>query len=182
MRNITLLNFNQNEKRPSFKSTIMTTSKIRDEYLIASPSKSMNLLRKLVQTQINKEIDSLLQKYSAMFFLPAIENISKNIDDQNLFEFNIEQIFHDILDDAKRMYTDEKEDLDNKNEYSQLRTRGRPSKYKEKVKAQKFKAKLKQKKKIKISTNTDDTKNEKDPVFRNTVKWNPSRLSSETLV
>lgn len=172
----------------------MSMNKNRSDYLIASPSKSINVLRQLVQKQINLEINSLLQKYSQLFFEPAIRNICENNKNEEFLEPSIDSIFQDILDDAKKMYGSKnevsQEDNENIGDCFQ-KARGRPSK-KEVVKT-KFKSKWKHlKKKKKNSAQIESitatmnsaikSRYDKDISVPDDSKWDPLRLSTNTLV
>ncbi|CAG9760803.1 unnamed protein product [Ceutorhynchus assimilis] len=106
MRQITLLDFasstnfavkngvkspNQNQRKPSIGS-------------IMSASKSLDLLRRNLQTAINKDIEYVIKKYLDKFFQPALVNIRNNLGPESVTDENVRDVCKQILEEAKSIY------------------------------------------------------------------------------
>ncbi|XP_060527854.1 deoxynucleotidyltransferase terminal-interacting protein 1 [Cylas formicarius] len=76
----------------------------RRAYSVTSPTKSLDLLRKNLQSSINKDIDNVLKKYIDKFFQPAINNIKNNLGQDSVNEDNIREVCKQMLEEAKSMY------------------------------------------------------------------------------
>lgn len=155
MRHATMANFVFPEKRPPYRT--LSLSRYREEYLIHDANKSTTLLRNLLQGKINSEIDTLLQSYYNAFFKPALGNIQTNLEGKEYQELTTKHIFRDILEEARKMYDDEKSTAPGSDPIDDCplpsptfhygRTRGRPPRSKATgnlKKRLKFKAKTKQ--------------------------------------
>ncbi|RZC42389.1 deoxynucleotidyltransferase terminal-interacting protein 1 [Asbolus verrucosus] len=76
----------------------------RRTYSITSPAKSLDLLRKNLQSAINKDIDNVIKKYLEKFFQPAINNIKTNLGKDSVSEDHVKEVCKQMLEDAKSMY------------------------------------------------------------------------------
>ncbi|EFA10654.1 deoxynucleotidyltransferase terminal-interacting protein 1 [Tribolium castaneum] len=76
----------------------------RRTYSITSPAKSLDLLRKNLQSAINKDIDTVIRKYLEKFFQPAINNIKINLGKDSVTEDHLKEVCKQMLEDAKLMY------------------------------------------------------------------------------
>ncbi|KAF5283501.1 hypothetical protein FQR65_LT02654 [Abscondita terminalis] len=71
---------------------------------ITSPIKSLDLLRKNLQSAINKDIDYVIKKYLEKFFQPAVNNIRMNLGKNSVNEELIKNVCQQMLEEAKLMY------------------------------------------------------------------------------
>ncbi|XP_044755184.1 deoxynucleotidyltransferase terminal-interacting protein 1 isoform X2 [Coccinella septempunctata] len=76
----------------------------RKTYSVTCPTKSLELLRKNLQKAINRDIESVVQKYVEKFFQPAIINIKNNLGKDSINEEHIKDVCRNILEEAKDIY------------------------------------------------------------------------------
>ena len=69
------------------------------------PKQALELIRSLIQTEINEKIQFIMQEYVDTMFQPAIQNIRKNLD-ENLISspLLLEEVCCSALDHAKIMF------------------------------------------------------------------------------
>lgn len=103
MRQVTLMNLaasnmgSRNGVRNDIQTYIRTGC-------ITSPVKSLDILRRNLQSAINKDIDNVIKKYLEKFFQPAVNNIRANQGKASVNEDHIKDVCRQILEDAKQMY------------------------------------------------------------------------------
>lgn len=189
------------------QATVARLGRFRNEYLVNSPEQSLELLRQLLQTQINRDIDELLARYNRNFLQPALKTIQANLQNapngaNNTFELDVKHIFCEILDQAKAMYQPETKLNENNSDQPismlvdnnsntsistsstsdhspAFKVRGRPAKWK--TTNIKTKSKLFKMKNKLNKTNHDVVNNHKE-IVHDENKWDPARLSIKTLV
>lgn len=193
------------------QATAARLGRFRNEYLVNSPQQSLDLLRQVLQVQINREIDELLSRYNRNFLQPAWKTIQTNLKNgpgggaggaSNTLELDVKHIFCEILDQAKTMYQPEEPKEGNEEDALSMlvdnnsstttssssdhspvfKVRGRPAKWK--TTNLKSKSKLFKMKNKLNKTNHDGgggVHGHKELVHDET-KWDPARLSIKTLV
>lgn len=196
MRNVSLENFPPNDRKTI--SRVTAINRFREDYLITCPYKSIILLRKLLQTNFNNELNKIFEKYSKLFLEPVFTNIAKNMENNKTsYELNMNAFMHLLLDEAKKMFPvgesvffDKIKETECKNLDKQRssncqpasRPRGRP-----KMNRIKLKANAKRKRNLAcLDKNTNKKAKNKHlkqtSNHHNEDKWNPSRLTTKTLV
>ena len=68
------------------------------------PKQALDLIRSLIQTELNEKIQFIMQEYVDTLFQPAIQNIRKNLQmDENLIHSSLllEEVCCSALDHAK---------------------------------------------------------------------------------
>ena len=71
------------------------------------PKQALDLIRSLIQTELNEKIQFIMQEYVDTLFQPAIQNIRKNLQmDENLIHSSLllEEVCCSALDHAKLMF------------------------------------------------------------------------------
>lgn len=103
MRQVTLMNL------AASNLGVRNTNKLnipyhRKMYSITSPTQSLDILRKNLQSAINKDIENVIKKYLEKFFQPAIINIKNNLGKDSVNEDHIKEVCQKMLDEAKSIY------------------------------------------------------------------------------
>ncbi|CAH0556168.1 unnamed protein product [Brassicogethes aeneus] len=173
MRQVSLMNLASTQMgvKNSFKS-------IRP----SSSAKSLDLLRKNLQNAINKDIDNIIKKYLETFFQPAIHNIRNNLGKDSVGEEHIKQVCKNMLEEAKIMYKSSSRDS-SPYDYSDSDSGKRKESDTDSETNQPITGKIKKTQKSKNANNSlgCDFTNYKLPVKRDGPKWNPNRMSENTL-
>ena len=78
------------------------------------PAQAMELLRSLVQPVINDEIRKIIQKYSDLYFTPALANAKRNLGPENVGERLLSEVCKNVLENAKDIF-DESSSVSKKN-------------------------------------------------------------------
>ena len=71
------------------------------------PKQALDLIRSLIQTELNEKIQFIMQEYVDTLFQPAIQNIRKNLQmDENLIHSSLllEEVCCSALDHAKLVF------------------------------------------------------------------------------
>lgn len=69
-----------------------------------SVTKSLDLLRQNIQAAINKDLDGIVRKYLEKFFQPAVDNLRSNLGAQAVSEEHVKAVCRNVLEEAKHMY------------------------------------------------------------------------------
>lgn len=105
MRGVTLANFpiSSSAYRHHYRSqnNLIARSK---SHVISCPRKSLTALRVSLQKSLNQELHSVLEKYITNFFRPAAANISRNDGNVQIFEYHLQEVCRQMLEEAKKMY------------------------------------------------------------------------------
>ncbi|KAL3268181.1 hypothetical protein HHI36_007307 [Cryptolaemus montrouzieri] len=158
----------------------------RKTFSITNPTKSLDLLRKNLQTAINKDIENVITKYLEKFFQPAIMNIKNNLGKDCVNEEHIKEVCRKMLEEAKCMYKCNSSRDSSPFECSDSEAsildgrigRNSPSSGKRKEsdtdsETNKYHKRLK--------TKSHDYTSHKLPVRREAPKWDSDRINSSTL-
>ncbi|XP_017775275.1 PREDICTED: deoxynucleotidyltransferase terminal-interacting protein 1 [Nicrophorus vespilloides] len=97
MRHVTLMNMTSSQSRNGVKGYLKSG-------FITGPAKSLDILRKNLQSSINKDIDNVLKKYLDKFFQPAVNNIRTNLGKESVTDDHIRVVCRQMLEEAKAMY------------------------------------------------------------------------------
>ena len=68
------------------------------------PAQAMELLRSLVQPVINDEIRKIIQKYSDLYFTPALANAKRNLGPENVSDRLLSEVCKNVLENAKDIF------------------------------------------------------------------------------
>ncbi|KAJ3643332.1 hypothetical protein Zmor_026051 [Zophobas morio] len=160
----------------------------RRTYSITSPAKSLDLLRKNLQSAINKDIDNVIKKYLEKFFQPAINNIKINLGKDSVSEDHIREVCKQMLEDAKLMYKISPGSRDSSPyEYSDSEASttdgrsGHTSPLHRKRKESDTESETNGKRHKTQFCYMMDGGKYKAPIKREGVKWNPERITENTL-
>ncbi|XP_075969365.1 uncharacterized protein LOC142972281 [Anticarsia gemmatalis] len=160
----------------------------------ASANKSLDMLRQTIQSAVTREIDLVIKKYLEKFFVPAVNNIRLNLGDESVNEDQVRAVCRAMLDATRLLYTApsrpaqtsyENSDSESSNSAdSKLgikQTLQSPSQ-KRKDSDNEIDLNIKRKK-IKQEDTTDSASSSPlpSPAIRDPEKWNPSRLTQDTL-
>ncbi|XP_063620127.1 uncharacterized protein LOC134792754 isoform X1 [Cydia splendana] len=158
----------------------------------ASANKSLDMLRQTIQSAVTREIDQVIKKYLEKFFVPAVNNIRLNLGDESVSEDQVRAICRAMLDATRLLYTtpakpapcpsdtsDDSNSADSKIKQTSLQS---PSHTKRKESEADFDACFKRRK-IKQEETSDSGSSSPLPLstYRDPEKWNPNRLTQETL-
>ncbi|CAK1552183.1 unnamed protein product [Leptosia nina] len=156
----------------------------------ASANKSLDMLRQTIQSSVTREIDQVIKKYLEKFFVPAVNNIRLNLGDESVSEDQVRAVCRAMLDATRLLYTtpprvyqptpeatdaESTQNLDNKfTKYTPCTTQKR--------KEVEIESDLKTKK-IKQEEGSDSGRSSPipSPAVRDPDKWNPARLTQDTL-
>ncbi|UYV82219.1 DNTTIP1 [Cordylochernes scorpioides] len=107
MRPYNLTNFptNTTSYRSANRSQAVAIQKAKIGF-VTNSTKCLDLIRQNIQKLINKEIDTVIQKYISKFFKPGIENIKVNCEDGSMNN-HLQAICRQVLEEAKKMYQSE---------------------------------------------------------------------------
>ncbi|KAF2898299.1 hypothetical protein ILUMI_07870 [Ignelater luminosus] len=100
MRQVTLMNLAASH----LGARNCNTSNYMSAGCITSPAKSLDILRKNLQSAINKDIDNVIRKYLEKFFQPAVNNIRMNLGKNSVNDDLIKSVCQQMLEEAKIMY------------------------------------------------------------------------------
>ncbi|XP_061712081.1 mucin-5AC isoform X2 [Cydia pomonella] len=156
----------------------------------ASANKSLDMLRQTIQSAVTREIDQVIKKYLEKFFVPAVNNIRLNLGDESVSEDQVRAICRAMLDATRLLYTtpakpapSPSENSDDSNSAdSKIKQTTSPSHTKRKEPESEFDACFKRRK-IKQEETSDSGSSSPLPLstYRDPEKWNPNRLTQETL-
>ncbi|KAK5644449.1 hypothetical protein RI129_005749 [Pyrocoelia pectoralis] len=159
---------------------------------ITSPTKSLDLLRKNLQSAINKDIDNVIKKYLEKFFQPAVSNIRMNLGKNSVNEELIKNVCQQMLEEAKLMYKVSPSSRDSSPyDYSDSEGGSLIDSRIEQVSPVHYKRKesdtdsetgyIINHKRYKVKNVRCDSMSQKLPDKREGPKWDPDRIHSNTL-
>ncbi|XP_031768288.2 uncharacterized protein LOC113517369 isoform X2 [Galleria mellonella] len=159
----------------------------------ASANKSLDMLRQTIQSAVTREIDQVIKKYLEKFFVPAVNNIRLNLGDESVSEDQVRAVCRAMLDATRLLYTTpprpapspyETSDSESSNSTDSkfAKQNNSPSQTKRKESEQDIDLCIKRKK-VKQEENTDSASSSPlpSPAIRDPEKWNPTRLTQDTL-
>ncbi|XP_063620128.1 uncharacterized protein LOC134792754 isoform X2 [Cydia splendana] len=156
----------------------------------ASANKSLDMLRQTIQSAVTREIDQVIKKYLEKFFVPAVNNIRLNLGDESVSEDQVRAICRAMLDATRLLYTTPAKPApcpsdtsdDSNSADSKIKQTSSPSHTKRKESEADFDACFKRRK-IKQEETSDSGSSSPLPLstYRDPEKWNPNRLTQETL-
>nr|XP_021183550.2 uncharacterized protein LOC110371555 [Helicoverpa armigera] len=160
----------------------------------ASANKSLDMLRQTIQSAVTREIDQVIKKYLEKFFVPAVNNIRLNLGDESVSEDQVRAVCRAMLDATRLLYTTPPKPAQSPYETSDSdSSNGLDSKLVKQPNLQSPCQKRKdsendidlgiKRKKIKQEDTTDSASSSPlpSPALRDPEKWNPARLTQETL-
>ncbi|XP_077996471.1 uncharacterized protein LOC144449770 [Glandiceps talaboti] len=142
-----------------------------------NPAKSLDLLRAVLQTSINKDIKKVMDKYR-QYFDAAAQNVKENYGDKAVTEASILSTFQEALEQAK--------DIFKSDETSSVASGKTEDDSKDEPVRKKFKTLSEVNfpplvRKRKGRPPREFAKPKSDPVRRDGPKWDPVRVNEETL-
>ncbi|XP_059054356.1 uncharacterized protein LOC131848491 [Achroia grisella] len=161
----------------------------------ASANKSLDMLRQTIQSAVTREIDQVIKKYLEKFFVPAVNNIRLNLGDESVSEDQVRAVCRAMLDATRLLYTTpprpapspyETSDSESSNSTDSKFTKHihlqSPSQNKRKETENDIDLCIKRKK-VKQEENIDSASSSPlpSPAIRDPEKWNPTRLTQDTL-
>ncbi|XP_050344997.1 uncharacterized protein LOC126769970 [Nymphalis io] len=153
----------------------------------ASANKSLDMLRQTIQSAVTREIDQVIKKYLEKFFVPAVNNIRLNLGDESVSEDQVRAVCRAMLDATRLLYSTpsrttqpgyETTDDNTDNKLTKQALQNPQSKRKDTdididfIRAKK----IKQEEIIEGSSSPLPS-----PAIRDPEKWNPARLTQDTL-
>ncbi|CAG5012362.1 unnamed protein product [Parnassius apollo] len=155
----------------------------------ASANKSLDMLRQTIQSAVTREIDQVIKKYLEKFFVPAVNNIRLNLGDESVSEDQVRAVCRAMLDATRLLYTTPSRPVSS-NETSEsestvdsrlIKQTGLQTPLQCKRKETDIDSDLKCKK-IKQEQMPDSVSSPiSAPALRDPEKWNPARLTQDTL-
>ncbi|CAH2074281.1 unnamed protein product, partial [Iphiclides podalirius] len=158
----------------------------------ASANKSLDMLRQTIQSAVSREIDQIIRKYLEKFFVPAVNNIRLNLGDESVGEDQVKAVCRAMLDATRLLYTTPSRPTSSSNETGESDTTA-DSKF---AKQSNFQCPSQSKrkeseidthlssinKKLKQEQMSDNASSPlPPPALRDPEKWNPARLTQDTL-
>lgn len=161
-----------------------------------SPSKSLDLLRKNLQSAINKDIDHVIKKYLEKFFQPAINNIRTNQGRDSVTDEHVRDVCRRMLEESKLMYASidvtsrdsspyDCSDSDTGQQIVETRfieSVQRKRKESDTDSEASNSTKLTKPKRHRRSVSIDNPANKRLVMKREGPKWDPERITSKTLL
>ncbi|KAG7307164.1 hypothetical protein JYU34_007313 [Plutella xylostella] len=152
----------------------------------ASANKSLDMLRQTIQSAVTREIDQVIKKYLEKFFVPAVNNIRLNLGEESVSEDQVRAVCRAMLDATRLLYSTPpriaQSPFDGTDETSA------DTKFGKQLQSALNKRKeaddsdgASKRKKIKQEEGSELTTQSPMPPFRDPEKWNPARLTQETL-
>ncbi|XP_047528199.1 uncharacterized protein LOC125064929 isoform X2 [Vanessa atalanta] len=153
----------------------------------ASANKSLDMLRQTIQSAVTREIDQVIKKYLEKFFVPAVNNIRLNLGDESVSEDQVRAVCRAMLDATRLLYSTpsrttqpgyETTDDNADNKLTKQTLQNPQSKRKDTdIDIDFIRAK-----KIKQEEIIDGASSPlPSPAIRDPEKWNPARLTQDTL-
>ncbi|XP_026495162.2 uncharacterized protein LOC113400017 isoform X2 [Vanessa tameamea] len=153
----------------------------------ASANKSLDMLRQTIQSAVTREIDQVIKKYLEKFFVPAVNNIRLNLGDESVSEDQVRAVCRAMLDATRLLYSTpsrttqpgyETTDDSADNKLTKQTLQNPQSKRKDTdIDIDFIRAK-----KIKQEEIIDGALSPlPSPAIRDPEKWNPARLTQDTL-
>ena len=146
------------------------------------PKRALDLIRSLIQSEINSKIHQLMQDYVSRFFEPAYKNMQRNLGAENVSTRLLEEVCVNALEHSKKIFCIPKSEIeldDDKFMMSSKHSLKRKSKseFNERPRKRSFPGPDKE------SPTTDLILISKQgqPVRREGEKWDPKRLTTDTL-
>ncbi|XP_022819282.1 uncharacterized protein LOC111351549 isoform X1 [Spodoptera litura] len=158
----------------------------------ASANKSLDMLRQTIQSAVTREIDQVIKKYLEKFFVPAVNNIRLNLGDESVSEDQVRAVCRAMLDATRLLYTTpprpaqspyENSDSESSNSVDPKLVKQNLQSPCQKRKESDNDMDIIKRKKIKQEDTTDSASSSPlpSPAIRDPEKWNPARLTQETL-
>ncbi|KAL0841912.1 hypothetical protein ABMA28_014147 [Loxostege sticticalis] len=158
----------------------------------ASANKSLDMLRQTIQSAVTREIDQVIKKYLEKFFVPAVNNIRLNLGDESVSEDQVRAVCRAMLDATRLLYTTPPKPTPSPQEQSDSESNNSTdTKFTKQLQSPSQKRKEVdleadmgfRRKKIKQEDNPDSGSSSPlpSPAVRDPEKWNPARLTQETL-
>ncbi|XP_045785273.1 uncharacterized protein LOC123880912 isoform X2 [Maniola jurtina] len=160
----------------------------------ASANKSLDMLRQTIQSAVTREIDQVIKKYLEKFFVPAVNNIRLNLGDESVSEDQVRAVCRAMLDATRLLYStpprtvatgfaDVTSDAESSNSTENKLTRQTFQNSSQKRKDMELDIDFSKIKKIKQEDSTDSGSSSPipSPALRDPEKWNPARLTQDTL-
>ncbi|RVE54840.1 hypothetical protein evm_000607 [Chilo suppressalis] len=158
----------------------------------ASANKSLDMLRQTIQSAVTREIDQVIKKYLEKFFVPAVNNIRLNLGDESVSEDQVRAVCRAMLDATRLLYTTPPKPTPSPLETSDSESNNSiDSKFAKQLQSPSQKRKESdletdlglKRKKIKHEENSDSASSSPlpSPAIRDPEKWNPTRLTQDTL-
>ncbi|XP_045491124.1 uncharacterized protein LOC123690999 [Colias croceus] len=156
----------------------------------ASANKSLDMLRQTIQSAVTREIDQVIKKYLEKFFVPAVNNIRLNLGDESVSEDQVRAVCRAMLDATRLLYTTPPRTFQTTQETTDEASQNIENKFSKytsgtsqnKRKEMELELDLKTKK-IKQEEGSDSGRSSPimSPAIRDPDKWNPARLTQDTL-
>ncbi|XP_013186645.1 uncharacterized protein LOC106131915 [Amyelois transitella] len=160
----------------------------------ASANKSLDMLRQTIQSAVTREIDQVIKKYLEKFFVPAVNNIRLNLGDESVSEDQVRAVCRAMLDATRLLYTTptrpvaspyETSDSESSNgadtKFSKQNNLQSPSQNKRKESEADMDMGIKRKKIKEENPDSGSSSPLPSPALRDPEKWNPARLTQDTL-
>ncbi|XP_041977218.1 uncharacterized protein LOC121731707 [Aricia agestis] len=162
----------------------------------ASANKSLDMLRQTIQSAVTREIDQVIKKYLEKFFVPAVNNIRLNLGEESVSEDQVRAVCRAMLDATRLLYTTPSKT--NPSTYESTESEATSIITETKLPRPSLLQIQLQNKRKEIDIDTDFiTKTKKikqeeasdsgssspipSPAVRDPEKWNPARLTQDTL-
>ncbi|KAJ2952636.1 hypothetical protein O0L34_g6967 [Tuta absoluta] len=159
----------------------------------ASANKSLDMLRQTIQSAVTREIDQVIKKYLEKFFVPAVNNIRLNLGDESVSEDQVRAVCRAMLDATRLLYTTPPRPTPSPFETSDSESStSADSKFAKQMNLQSPQNKRKESeidsdlcaKRKKVKEEPSDSASSSplpSPALRDPDKWNPARLTQDTL-
>ncbi|XP_053625461.1 uncharacterized protein LOC128683645 [Plodia interpunctella] len=159
----------------------------------ASANKSLDMLRQTIQSAVTREIDQVIKKYLEKFFVPAVNNIRLNLGDESVSEDQVRAVCRAMLDATRLLYmtpsrpvaspyeTSDSESSNSTETKFKPSTLQSPSQNKRKESETDVDMSIKRKKIKEENLDSGSSSPLPSPALRDPEKWNPNRLTQETL-
>lgn len=143
---------------------------------VTDPNRALDLIRSLIQSELNAKIQDVMQEYINRFFEPAYKNMQRNLGSENVNGQLIQEVCVSALDHAKKMFTLPKTEIDNKPFLKRKSPDGSLAEISRSVPRKKAFLATQE-----LPTDLILISKQGLPVRREGDKWDPKRLTPETL-
>ncbi|XP_045542899.1 uncharacterized protein LOC106718466 [Papilio machaon] len=158
----------------------------------ASANKSLDMLRQTIQSAVTREIDQVIKKYLEKFFVPAVNNIRLNLGDESVSEDQVRAVCRAMLDATRLLYTTPSRPATTTNDTCESTNETADTRFTKQTLQSQLQIKRKEQD-VDLDLNNKCKKIKQEQIVENAVsplpaqslrdpeKWNPARLTQDTL-
>lgn len=146
------------------------------------PKRALDLIRSLIQSEINSKIHQVMLDYVTRFFEPALKNMQRNLGAENVSSRLLEEVCVNALDHSKLIFSFPKSEIESDdNKFMMTPKHSLKRKLKSEFNERPRKRFFPGPDKESPTTDLILISKQGQPVRREGEKWDPKRITTETL-